>query len=54
MQRNVMLTGTPVEYMPCLQQQEYEGYLTHKMVMGDTFTLQDLVKVSSGMERTQT
>ena len=53
-QCNVMLTNTAVEYMLCIQKHQYERYLTHKIVMGDTFPLQELVKVSSGMERTQT
>ena len=37
-----------------IQKHQYERYLTHKIVMGDTFPLQELVKVSNGMERTQT
>ena len=48
------LTNTAVECMLCIQKHQYERYLTHKIVMGDTFPLQELVKVSSGMERTQT
>ena len=50
---NAMLTSTAVEYMPCIQKHKYESYLKHKMVMGDTFTPQDLVKVSNGMEHSQ-
>ena len=49
-----MLTNTAVEYMLCIEKHQYERYLTHKMVMGDTFTLQGLVKVSSELEPSQT
>ena len=43
MQRNVMLTNTAVKYMLSIQKHQYERNLTHKMVMGDTFTPQDFV-----------
>ena len=33
---------------------QYEHDLTHKMVMGDTFTLQELVQVSNELEFSQT
>ena len=54
MQCNVMLTNTAVEHMLCIQKHRYERYLTHKVVMDDTFTPQDLVKVWDGMERRHT
>lgn len=51
MQRSVILTNTAVE---CIRKHQYEHYLTHKKVMGDTFALQGLAKVSNELELDQT
>ena len=52
-QCNVMLTNTAVEHMLCIQKHQYERYLTHKVVMGDTCTLQELVKASNELKLSQ-